>query len=134
MKHHIVIDTSVYITYATYGKLYRIVNAVELFNLALFIDDHLLKEFEKNLKRLSLKKQIDVEEGMILLKMMSIKMVTIPIFTSSPDPKDNFLFDLAFQTNSEVIVTKEKILLDFKESPVTIQDIKWFKETYPVAL
>ena len=134
MKHHIVIDTSVYITYATYGKLYRIVNAVELFNLALFIDDHLLKEFEKNLKRLSLKKQIDVEEGMILLKMMSIKMVTIPIFTSSPDPKDNFLFDLAFQTDSEVIVTKEKILLDFKESPVTIQDIKWFKETYPVAL
>jgi predicted nucleic acid-binding protein len=97
MKHHIVIDTSVYITYANYGKLYRIVNAVELFNLALFIDDHLLKKFERNLKRLSLKKQIDVEEGMILLKMMSIKIVTIPIFTNSPDPKDNFLFDPPFK-------------------------------------
>ncbi len=53
---------------------------------------------------------------------------------NSPDPKDNFLFDLAIQTNSDVIVTKEKALLSFGNSPVAIHDIKWFKETFPVPL
>jgi len=33
-----------------------------------------------------------------------------------------------------VIVTKEKALLDFAQSPVPVHDIKWFKETYPVGL
>ena len=56
------------------------------------------------------------------------------VFNNSPDSKDNFLFDLALQTASEVIVTKEKALLNFAESPVLIHDIKWFKEKYPVAL
>lgn len=55
-------------------------------------------------------------------------------FTQSPDPKDNFLFDLALQTESEVIVTQEKALIGFTASPVAIHDLKWFKEKYPVPL
>ena len=58
----------------------------------------------------------------------------IPDFNRSPNPTDNFLFDLAIQTWSEVFVTKETAMVDFEESPVAIHNIKWFKETIPVPL
>ncbi len=73
----------------------------------------------------------------ILLKAVkeaTIFSITQPAFTKSPDPKYNFLFDLALQTNSEVIVTQEKALLSFENSPVPIRNLKWFKETYPIPL
>ena len=59
---------------------------------------------------------------------------SVYVNNQSTDPKDNFLFDLALQTNSEIKITKEKELLNFNESTLAIRDIKWFKETYPVAL
>lgn len=134
MKHHLVIDTSVYLTYAAYGKLYRIADAVYTYGLILYADNQLLIEFENNIKKLSLYMPINVEEGIDNLKKFISIIETIPKFKLSPDPKDNFLFDLAIQTNSEVIVTKEKALLGFQASPVPIHDIQWFKETYPVDL
>ena len=64
----------------------------------------------------------------------TIEFATVNSFTGNPDPKDNFLFDLAIQTGSEVIVTQEKALLGFKDSPVPIHNLKWVKENYPVPL
>jgi predicted nucleic acid-binding protein len=51
-------------------------------------------------------------------------------FSGSPDPKDNFLFNLAIQTGSELIASEEKILLNWQESPVPVHNITWFKENF----
>lgn len=134
MKNHFVIDTSVLITYASYGKLYRLANMVVSYNMKVFVNEHLLNEFGKNLKKVSNKKTIDIDEEIRSVLDFATLVETIPIFSNSPDPKDNFLFDLALQTNSEVIVTKEKTLLNFTESPIPIHDIKWFKEKFPIEL
>ena len=77
---------------------------------------------------------LKAEEILNTVRAYTIEFDTVNSFTGSPDPKDNFLFDLALQTGSEVIVTQEKALLGFKESPVRVHDIKWFKENYPVPL
>ncbi len=53
-------------------------------------------------------------------------------FKGCPDDKDNFLFDLGVQTNSDVLVTGDKRLLTFSQSPLTVMSLKTFKETYPV--
>ena len=134
MKKALVVDTSVFLTYAAYDKIYRLVDAILLYDLEVFVNDKLLNEIERNIF-----KSIRVENANPILIFESIKentklVTTIPTFTQSPDPKDNFLFDLAIQTNSEILVTQEKALLSFKESPVVIHDLKWFKETYPVPL
>ncbi|MEJ7736628.1 MAG: hypothetical protein WKF97_04305 [Chitinophagaceae bacterium] len=78
----------------------------------------------------------DVNPSILLraIKEATIFTVTQPQFNDSPDPKDNFLFDLALQTGSEVIVTQEKALLHFTSSPVPIHNLKWFKENFPVPL
>ena len=57
--------------------------------------------------------EIELSIILIALKDITFCFKTISIFQDSTDTKDNFLFDLALQTESEVIVTKEKALLNF---------------------
>jgi uncharacterized protein len=126
------IDTSVYFTYAFYGKLNRLFEVIEKRNLHVFIDNNLIAELERNFA-----KKIKIEKEVIALLINQLREITIfhnteLHFSTCPDPKDNFLFDLAIQTNSEVIVTQEKALLNWSESPVIIHDLKWFKENYPI--
>lgn len=133
MNKKLVIDTSVYITYAAYNKIYRLVDAIATYELQVYISHDLFKEIEDIADCL----QVKVVDPLVLL--LAIKQATIfaevsPEYSDSPDPKDNFLFDLALQTGSEIIVTQEKALLNFATSPVPIHNLKWFKEHYPVPL
>ncbi|CAN5260075.1 hypothetical protein BH11BAC6_BH11BAC6_07000 [soil metagenome] len=134
MKNHYILDTSVYLTYAAYDKIYRLVNAVIIYELSIFINQTLLDELEKNTARVLRLDSVTVEKIMKEILSFTTFVTTLPAYSNSPDPKDNFLFDLALQTQSEVIVTQEKALLNFEQSPVAIHDLKWFKETFPVPL
>ena len=134
MNKKVIIDTSVYLTYAMYNKLYRLLAVFDKYDLTVFVNDQLLDEIERNLVSSLEDKAIKPILIMDAIIAATNNFETIPLYTLSPDPKDNFLFDLAVQTSSEIIVTKEKALLNFKDTPVAIRDIKWFKETYPVAL
>ncbi len=110
------------------------VNAINLFDLFVFIDNELLVELENNIADCLMIKDVDPVIILKAIKAATLYTITQPGFVDSPDPKDNFLFDLALQTESEVIVTQEKSLLSFTGSPVAIHDIKWFKENFPVPL
>ncbi len=134
MKNRFVIDTSVYITYAAYNKIYRLADAIIEYELAVFLNRQLLYELEKNIPRALKITNATTADILAEIKAATLFVDTKPYFNQSPDPKDDFLFDLALQTDSEVIVSQEKALLGFAESPVAIHDLKWFKENYPVAL
>lgn len=133
---NLVIDTSVYITYTRHQKLYRLVDAILTYNLAVYISPALLDELQRNIPPTSaVDLPQDVYDGyLVTIKSICINFEPAAQYNGSPDPKDNFLWDLALQTGSEVIVTKETALLNFTHSPVSVHDLKWFKETYPVAL
>lgn len=49
MKKRLVIDTSVYITYATYNKIYRLVNAIHRYDLYVYVNEELITEIENNI-------------------------------------------------------------------------------------
>ena len=133
MKKALIVDTSVFLTYIRYNKLYRLIDAFNKYDIDVFINQNLLNEIERNINK-NVKINIDTKDIIDFISDNCILFETTPTFTQSPDPKDNFLFDLAIQTNSEILVTQEKALLNFENSPVKIHDLKWFKETYPVAL
>ena len=130
----LIIDSSVFINYGLYNKLYRIANDIAEYNLNVYANEYLLEEVERNLGKTNIRSKLEIFQSIIFIESFVIMFEVKIIFNNSPDSKDNFLFDLALQTESEVIVTKEKALLNFAESPVPIHDIKWFKEKYPVAL
>ena len=134
MKKKYVLDTSVYLTYASHNKLYRLLDIAKRYDLIFYASEHLIAEIFKNAARVIKTPTLSPEDVLKSIRKLADIVNTIPDFNRSPDPKDNFLFDLAIQTGSEIIVTKETALLNFADSPVAIHDIKWFKETFPVPL
>jgi putative PIN family toxin of toxin-antitoxin system len=129
---NLVIDTSVYINYTRHQKLYRLINAIFTYDLTIFISPELIDELERNIKITSAVELPGIVYKGYLKTIKASCIIFAPSrgYKESPHPKDNFLFDLALQTESEIIVTKETVLLNFNNSPIPIRDIKWFKETY----
>ncbi len=132
MNERLVIDTSVYLNYAAYGKLYRLINEIKIYEIKVYINIELLEEIERNLERVLIVKTHTIEFLISEIKQNTLLIPTISIFSNCPDEKDNFLFDIAIQSGSEVLVTKENALLNWSESPILIHDIEWFKEKYVV--
>ena len=49
MKRKFVIDTSVYITYAAYNKIYRLISAIDKYSLEVYVNNEILLELENNI-------------------------------------------------------------------------------------
>ena len=130
MKRKFVIDTSVYINFSRYNKVHRLITAIAKNNLYVYVNRQLITELEKNipliLKDAVVNPQIIIET----IKLATFYFETVETFKGCPDPKDDFLFDLALQTGSEVIVSEEKALLNWQNSSVPVHNIKWFKEQF----
>jgi putative PIN family toxin of toxin-antitoxin system len=134
-RKHLVIDTSVYINYTRHQKLNRLIDAILSYDLVVYISPDLIDELVRNIPLTSAVElpQFVYDGYLQTIKSISVLFQPVPQYADSPDPKDNFLWDLALQPNSEIIVTKENALLGFSNSPIPVHDIKWFKETYPVS-
>ena len=134
MKRRFVLDTSVILKYATHAKLYRLLSIVIKYQIIIYVNDSLIEELNRNLPKVIKAPAIPHGEIMEEILFLTTYVETKEIFLLSPDPKDNFLFDLAIQTGSEVIVSDEKKLLAFSESPVPVKSLGWFKENFPIEL
>jgi len=87
MKPRIVIDSSVFLTYCSHGKIYRLSNAADLYNLEIFVNDHLINELLQNLEKVAKKRIINaIEEINFIVTFVNVVQI-IPIFNKSPDPK-----------------------------------------------
>ncbi len=89
----------------------------------------------------------EVSDALVNNKWMSDNLATVTIETIkrictvvtenaiygiSPDPEDNYLFDLAVQNNCSFIVSNDIELLNFKLKPVPIFSSNWFIKHFPV--
>lgn len=52
------------------------------------------------------------------------------VFTESPDSKDNFLYDLVFQTKSKLLVTGDRKLLLFEVNDLETISLATFKTRF----
>jgi len=100
--------------------------------LLIYASPDLLAEIKKVIHYPKIKKllnapasnYIDIITALILVKK------DIPIVISSPDPDDDYLFDLAKFADAKVIICGDKLLLNWKESPVKMMSKKEFEELY----
>ena len=95
MKRKFVIDSSVFLAYASYGKIYRLVNAVFMYHLSVYINEELIDELLRNAPRVIQVSGISPQDIVSDVISFATYVQVQKIFTQSPDPKDNFLFDLA---------------------------------------
>jgi len=62
----------------------------------------------------------DIVEGMIFFDTICAFVSTKKKFKGSPDINDDFLFDLAIQSSTSIIVTGDKKLLSFEVENIRI--------------
>ncbi len=66
------------------------------------------------------------------MKELSLFMAETTIYRLSPDPKHNYLFDLAVQYNCPFIVSDDMALLSFLMPPVKVKSCNWFLKFFPI--
>ena len=91
----------------------------------------LYDELEEVLARRKFKKYLDfpIEDYLVYQKRLTKKINTKKIFIGSPDPKDDFLFDLANQSKATHLVTGDGKLLLFDYPPLKIITFKEFRHS-----
>lgn len=116
----IVIDTNLYIS-ALINKNSR--NRLELVlirdEVEIFADVNLMQEFAEVAKREKFRKYISLSQIAEFYELISERVTIIETtsnFKVSPDPKDDFLLSLSYDSKAEYLLTGNKVdLLDLAE-------------------
>jgi len=66
------------------------------------------------------------------IKKIAIINIETAVYAMSPDPKDNYLFDLAIQNNCVFIISDDSVLLEFVLKPVPVHSGNWLLKKFPV--
>ena len=118
MKIKTVFDTNVWISFFIKGKFTELAYMVLDHEVEFYRAIELTKELIEVLGRPKFKKYLEcpISEYISFYEDLS-QLVTIkPDFKGCRDPKDNYLFDLAYQSNSKYLVSGDR---DVRETPIT---------------
>lgn len=128
----LILDSNVWAIYAYGDKLDRLVSLAARGDIIIFISGQILKEvFSTCSKNVFLKRGVNPANVIKILELSGQLVSYKSLFQLSPDPDDNFLFDMYFQWYGDLIVTEEKALLHFWHTRVNVRNIKWLKENFP---
>ena len=122
----IIDDANVWIKYARSKDIAPLINRMLEYNFLPIINNYLLSEVFNALietKWMNEKKAHAVIEfiGKILLSVAEKA-----VFGISPDPEDNYLFDMAIQNNCLFLITDDSALLQFNLNPIAVHTSAWF--------
>ena len=110
---NIILGTNIWTSYFMADRHLELLDIKYRNNLTVYTNNPLIVELEDVLNRPKIKKYIEVpiDDLMEFHLRFCIFHKTKLLYRNSPDPKDNFLFDLAMQTRSKYVVTGDKKLL-----------------------
>jgi putative PIN family toxin of toxin-antitoxin system len=127
-----VLDTNIWISYAINGELEWLMRYVVQNRLLIYVSPLLLGEVKKVLRYARLKKLLKASPSSYMNIITTIVLVKedIPLAINSPDPDDDYIFELAVSNNVKAIVCGDKPLLYWEESPVKVISKKEFETLY----
>ena len=128
----IIIDANVWIKYARSKNISPLINRMVQYNFLPIINNYLLSEIFNALienKWMNEKKANAIIE---FIRKVSIPVVEKAVFGISPDPKDNYLFDIAVQNNCLFLISDDSALMQFNLKPVAVHTSAWFIKTFPL--
>ena len=130
MGNSTVFDTNIWVSYmitAKYDKLESMLTD----NVHFLRSAPSLAELHEVLSRKKFQKyKVDVDKTIAFYINLTEFCETKPMFKDCPDPKDNFLFDLAIQGKANYLVSGDKKVLEtpLKNKSLTITTLMAFKE------
>jgi len=109
-----VLDANIWITCFYNGQVNYINELVKEFGITIYRSPVLTDELERvlNYKKFAKKFILPKDAYMDVYFDSTHNIVTFPIFTDCPDPKDNYLFDLAIQAQADFLVSGDDDVLN----------------------
>ncbi|MCC5936172.1 MAG: putative toxin-antitoxin system toxin component, PIN family [Lunatimonas sp.] len=132
----VVLDTNIWVSYIISGNLRELSAQILTYQLQVFACKELSNELEDVLCRQKIKKLLTypVNDYLRLIQKLTTNFNIHPIFRGAPDPQDNFLFDLALQSKSSLLVTGDKRLFAVSVLSLSILTLSDFKKRFPIHL
>lgn len=122
------IDSCVWIKYAGHSKTATLIRYINENKLIVFGDRYLLAEIHDAL--IAVFNFSEKEATYIIRKIESFIIIVTPrnIYRFSPDPKDNYLYDICIQYNCKYLITIDKTLLFDENAPFIRKTDAWLKK------
>lgn len=100
--------------------------------IEIFIDDNLIAELARVLDYPKIKKILPLDSIFYInfVRLISTQIVAGAQEIHSPDPEDDYLFRLALSSHSKILVTGERALLRWIESPVEVISLARFRKLF----
>jgi len=113
MTNKTVFDVNIWLRYFISGKSEKIIDMIENNNVFFYRSLELMLELEEVINRPKFAKYFSngTKEYVVFVEQVAEFVQTQPIFDQCPDPKDNYLFDLAYQSHSDFLVSEDKKVL-----------------------
>jgi len=131
MGNRTVFDTNIWVSSVISGKFYELLAMSFKNNVTFLPSIPSIAELKEVLSRKKFAKyDFDFEEIISLYTDISEFCETKPVFKDCPDPKDNFLFDLAIQGNADYLVSGDTKVLEtpLKNETIKVINLTAFKE------
>jgi putative PIN family toxin of toxin-antitoxin system len=114
-----VIDANIWISLSYNGQAGDFHKLIKELGLIIYRSPDMTIELERVLgyRRISKKLIYPKKYYMDIYFIVTQNIITTPIFTACPNPKDNYLFDLAYQSNADYLVSGDK--KDVWNTPIT---------------
>ena len=113
MKNKTVFDVNIWLSYFISEKSEKIIDMIENNDVFFYSSEELISELEEVINRPKFAKYFSngTKKHILFVEQVTELFHTQAIFDHCPDPKDNYLFDLAYQSNSNFLVSGDKKVL-----------------------
>lgn len=127
-----VIDVNCFISIFINGETQWLSKYIIQNKIEIFIDQYLLDELQMVLEYPRIKKFLPMSTHIYtqFIQLVSTKIDSTPFHIKSPDPKDDYLYDIALSAHAKLLVTGERALLNWKDSPVETISLAAFKKLF----
>ncbi|MCL2651631.1 MAG: putative toxin-antitoxin system toxin component, PIN family [Candidatus Azobacteroides sp.] len=131
MENRTVFDTNIWISYFLNEKFSELIKLRRECSILFLRSTPSLSELKEVITRKKFKsKNFKVEKLIEFYNGITEFCATKPLFKDCPDPKDNFLFDLAIQGKANYLVSGDKKVLEtrLKSKALILTTLTSFKE------
>ena len=131
MDNKTVFDTNIWISYFIKGRFTELVDLMANFDVEFFRAIELSNELLSVISRDKFKKYLTLplDKYISFYEKISTFLTFQKEFSGCRDPKDNYLFDLAFQSNSKYLVSGDRDVIETViDKPLNVVSLRTFKE------
>lgn len=131
MDNKTVFDTNIWISYFIKGRFTELVDLMANFDVEFFRAMELSNELLSVISRDKFKKYLTLplDKYISFYEKISTLIAIKKEFSGCRDPKDNFLFDLAFQSNAKYLVSCDRDVMETEiDKPLNVVSLTKFKE------